>query len=170
MSRDYAAEMRTLIDSETSHGSYVSRVIAREIVEKLEANDPEMLTGWLMEHAEQLIWGAINQRDRSTRSKARTSGPRSAFADAAADHEAGSSEALGHWLDCPYVVEDGSRRALATLTKADLLFVAETYDARARQNDFEAVFMRALAKKVRTGTVADHFDEAKLAELRASLS
>src|SRR5882672_8876123 len=120
MSRDYAAEMRALIDAETSHGPYVSRIIAREIVEKLEANDPDLLTGWLMEHAEQLIWGAINTRDRSARSSARTSGPRSAFADAAAEHEAGSTEALGHWLGCRYVVEDGSRRVLAELTKADL--------------------------------------------------
>lgn len=170
MSRDFAAEMRSLINTETSHGPYVSRLIAREIVEKLEANDPELLTGWLMVHAERLIWAAINERDRSTRAKARTSGPRSAFAAASDDHGAGDSTSLGHWLTTRFVVEDGSRRVLADLTKADLLFVAETYDNRAAQNSFEAAFFKALAKKVRTGTVADHFTEDKLAELRASLS
>ncbi len=170
MSREYAAEMRALIDSETSHGPYVSRQIAREIVEKLEANDPELLTGWLMAHAERLIWAAINERDRSTRSKSRATGSRSAFAAASGEYEAGDSTALGHWLGCRFVVEDGSRRVLADLTKADLLFVAESYEDRARQNSFEAAFFKALAKKVRTGTVADHFTEDKLAELRASLS
>jgi len=169
MSRDYAAEMRAVIDSETSHGPYISRVIAREIVEKLEANDSDLLHGWLMAHAEQLIWGAINQRDRSVRGSARTTASRSAFAAAAEEHDEGDSSALGHWLGCRYVVEDGSRRELATLTKTDLLYVADTYDNRAKANAFEAAFMRALSKKVGRGTVADHFDDEKIAALRRSL-
>lgn len=170
MIRDYAADMRAVIDAETSHGPYVSRVIAREIVEKLTVNDPELLDGWLHAQAEQLIWSAINTVDRSVRASARSSASRSAFADAAAEHDDGDSTALGRFLVARYVVEDGTRRELATLTKADLLFVADTYDARAKANAFEAAFMRALAKKVRNGTVADHFDEVKIAELRASLS
>ncbi len=170
MSRDYAAEMRALIDAETGHGPYVSRVIAREIVEKLEANDPDLLTGWLNAQAEQLVWSAINLRDRSQRASARTTASRSAFASAAKDHETGDSTALGRFLGCRYVVEDGTRRVLAELTKADLLFVAEGYESSARESAMEAAFFRAIAKKVRTGCVADHFDEAKLAELRRSLS
>lgn len=168
MSREYAAEMRAVIEAETSHGPFVSRVVAREIVEKLTVNDPDLLSGWLNSQAEQLIWGAINTYDRSKRASARTS--RSAFAKAAEDFEEGDDEALGHWLSTRYVVEDGSRRVLATLTKNDLLFVAQTYDDRAQANAFEAQFMRALAKKVRNGTVADHFDEATIAKMRASLS
>jgi hypothetical protein len=170
MSRDYAAEMRAVIDAETSHGPYVSRVIAREIVEKLEANDPDLLSGWLHAQAEQLVWGAINDRDRSMRASARTSASRSAFARAAEEHDGGDSSSLGHFLESRYVVEDGTRRALATLTKNDLLFVAQTYEDRAAANTFEAVFMRALAKKVRGGCVADHFTEEKIAALRGSLS
>jgi len=169
MSRDYAAEMRALIDAETSHGPYVSRMIAREIVEKLQANDADLLNGWLMVHAERLIWAAINERDRSVRGKARSANSRSRFGAAADKHDEGEPEALGEWLSCPFVVEDGSRRALATLTKVDLLFVAGTYDDRAKANSFEGVFMRALAKKVRTGTVADHFTDETLGALRRSL-
>src|SRR6185369_7406169 len=149
MSRDYAAEMRAVIDSDTNHGPYISRVIAREIVEKLEANDSDLLHGWLMAHAEQLIWGAINQRDRSVRGSARTTASRSAFAAAAEEHDEGDSSALGHWLGCRYVVD--------------------TYDNRAKANAFEAAFMRALSKKVGRGTVADHFDDEKIAALRRSL-
>lgn len=170
MTRDYAADMRAVIDAETGHGPYVSRVVAREIVEKLEANDPDLLSGWLHAQAEQLLWGAINDRDRSRRASARATGSRSAFARAAGNHEGGDATALGHWLSSPYVVEDGTRRALATLTKDDLLFVARSYDDRASANAFEAAFMRALAKKVSGGTVGDHFDEPTIAKLRASLA
>jgi len=49
--RDYAAEMRAVIDSETSHGPYVSRQAAADIVEKLRANDPHLLDGWLSQPA-----------------------------------------------------------------------------------------------------------------------
>ena len=161
--RNYAAEMRTVIDEETSTGPYVSRVAAREIVEKLTANDPDLLTGWLMAQAEQLLWAAINTRDRSRRSSARTSNSRSAFGAAAKKHDAGDSTALTGWL------EDGTRRVLADLTKADLDFVAKGYERDAKATTFEATFMRALAKKVGKGTVADHFDEEKIAELRQSL-
>lgn len=41
--RDFAAEMRAVIDAETSHGPYVSRQAAADIVEKLKANDPDLL-------------------------------------------------------------------------------------------------------------------------------
>ena len=166
--RDYTADMRVVIDAETSHGQYVSRVVAREIVEKLTVNDPDLLTGWLHGHAEELIWGQINTIDRSVRASARYKS-RSAFASAAAEHAEGDSTALGHFLTARYVIEDGTRCALADLTAADLNFVAESYESRAKQNAFEAAFMRALAKKVRKGTVADHFTEAKIAELRRSI-
>ena len=170
MSRDYAAEMRAIIDAETSHGPYISRVVAREIVEKLSTNDPELLNGWLLAQAEQLIWAAINTVDRSTRSRARATGSRSDFAAAAAEHGEGDSEKLSHWLVSRFVVADGTRRALATLTKDDLLFVAEKYEDRSKANAFEAVFMRTLARKVSDGTVADHFTEEQIIELRRHLS
>jgi hypothetical protein len=167
--RDYAAEIRALIDEETGRGPYNSRAIARDIVEKLTANDLELLQGWLLVHAEQLLWSMINERDRSTRAHARTASSRSAFGAAAAQHEQGDRETLADWLGTPFAVEDGTRRALGTLAAADLTFVASRYGDRARQNSFEEVFFRALARKVETGTVADHFTNEQIAELRRSL-
>lgn len=168
--RDYAAEMREVIDQHTALSEpYVSRTVAREIVEKLSINDPDLLQGWLDAHAEQLIWAAINQRDRSHRAYARVANSRSVFAAAAAQAEGGDTAALGHWLSCRYVIADGTRSALANLTRADLLFVAERYDERSKANAFEAVFMRALAKKVRNGRVSDHFTDEQIATLRDSL-
>jgi hypothetical protein len=167
--RDFAAEMRAVIDAETSHGPYVSRQAAADIVEKLKANDLELLNGWLHAQAEMLIWQAINDRDRSVRSASRSALSRSAFARASEANDAGDSGPLTHFLDAPYVVENGSRVRLADLTKADLLYVADRYDDRAKANAFEAAFMRAVAKKVRTGTVRDHFTEEALLKLRRSL-
>ena len=167
--RDWAAEMRAFIDAETSHGPYVSRRIARDIVDKLTATDAELLSGWLYAQAEQLIWAAINERDRSGRAAARANAARSAFARASDEHDAGDSTALGQFLQARYVVQDGSRRELGTLTQADLRFVAKTYADRARSNAFEAAFFRALARRVNSGTVADHFTEEQIMLIRDSI-
>lgn len=71
--RDFAAEMRAVIDTATEGTPYVARVVAGEIVEKLRANDPDLLAGWLDAHAESLLWQAINDRDRSARAHAKAS-------------------------------------------------------------------------------------------------
>jgi len=129
-----------------------------------------LLQGWLLVHAEQLLWSMINERDRSTRAHVRTASSRSAFGAAAARHEQGDPETtLADWLSTPFVVQDGARRALGTLTASDLTFVANGYGDRARQNSFEEVFFRALAQKVGDGTVSDHFSNEQIAELRRSL-
>lgn len=174
--RDYAADMRAVIDAETGGGPYVSRVIAAHIVEKLRATDSDLLSGWLDAHAEQLIWQAINDRDRSTRSHARATARRSVFAAAAKAHESGEAHESGddvpltHFLNVPYVVANGSRKRLADLDAADLTFVADAYDERARDNAMNAAFLRALSKKVGGGRVADQFSEDRLAELWRSIT
>lgn len=166
--RDFAAEMRAVVDAETSHGAYVARAAARDVVEKLTINDPELLNGWLHEQAEKLIWQLINDRDRSRRGAARTQG-RSVFAELIEASKDGDTSGLGRYLQAPYVIEDGSRKPLAELMKDDLIYVADQYEHRAKSNAFEAAFIRAIARKVGKGTVADHFTESKLMELRESL-
>ena len=167
--RDYVGEMRALVDKETARGPY-GPGIAKEIADTLTANDLDLLSGYLLAQAPQIIWQMIIDRDRSKRAHARTADPRSAFAAAAAEHERGNPAPLREWLDCAYAVEDGSRRTLATLTKDDLCFVATGYEDRSKANAFEAVFFRAIAKRCPTGTVADHFSEEQIAELRRRLS
>jgi hypothetical protein len=168
--RDYATDMRAVIDAETGDGPYVSRTVAVQIVEKLTATDVDLLSGWLHFQAEQLLWQAINDRDRSTRAHARATASRSVFRDASAAHDAGDSTSLRGFLDVPYVVEDGSRVRLADLMAADLRFVAESYDTTARKNAMNATFMRALAKKVSKGKVSDHFTNEAIADLWRSIS
>lgn len=169
--RDYGADMRAVIDAETSEGPYVAVVVAEHIVEKLTATDPELLIGWLRVHAVSLVREAITRIDRSTRASARlTAGARrfSAAVDAAED---GDTEQLVSFLDCAYVVdEDDSRKRLGEMTAADLRFVADSYDRRAAENAMNATFMRALAKKVGKGRVSDHFTDEQVAEMWLSIS
>jgi hypothetical protein len=167
--RDYVSDMRAVIDREAS-GEYISGVVAVEIVGKLRANDPDLLGGWLDAQAVTLVHQAVNDRDRSLRARARTTGPRSVFAEAASRHERGDSSALESMLDAPYVVNaEDLRKPLGAMTSSDLTFVADGYRGRAASAAMEAAFFAALAKKVGSGTVADHFTDEKLSELRASL-
>jgi hypothetical protein len=170
VSRNYAAEMRALLDAETASGPYISAVVAEHICEKLRATDPELLQGWLDQQAVNFLRHAINLRDCSVRSHARATAGRSVFKDAADAAEAGDTEALGTFLATVHVVADGSRVRLAEMRKAELQFVAEAYDRRAAENALQAAFLGALARKVGKGAVSDHYDEAKLTELWLSIS
>lgn len=169
MSRDFAAEMRAVIDAEAT-GTYVPIAVATHIAEKLRQTDPELLAGWLDAQAEQILRHTINLRDCSQRTAARHSQPRSVFAEDAAAAEAGEPERLAGWLGTRFTVEDGSRKPLAEMGKDDLLFVADAYEARARENRLTAAFAKAIARKVKTGVVGDHFTADQLSTMWDSLA
>lgn len=169
VSRDYAAELRAIVDAETSRGPYVSRVVAADVVGKLLANDPDLLDGWLHANAENFVWQMINDRDRSLRSHARQTSGRREFAADAKDHAEGNSAPLVRWLTVPFAVADGSRKRLAEMTADDLLFAADGYEARARENKMTAAFLKAIARKVKKGKVSDHFADEQLVAMWESL-
>lgn len=169
--RDYAAEMRAVIDAETAGGPYASPVIAEHVVRKLRVTDPDLLDGWLQAQAVNFVRMMINQRDCSARTYARTAINRRAFGDAAKLHEAGTPDAVRPWLSVPFPVEDGTRKRLADLTAADLSFVAERYEDRARENRMTAAFLLALAKKLGAKkTVGDVYTDAALSRMWDSIA
>lgn len=170
MSRNFAAEMRAVIDAETSGGPYISAVVAEHIADKLRATDPELLKGWLDQQAVNFLRHAINLRDCSVRSHARATAGRSVFRDAADAAEAGDTEALGTFLQTVYVIEDGSRVRLSEMRSPELLYVADGYGKKAAEHLLQEAFLRALAKKVGRAKVSDKFDEAKLTELWLSIT
>src|SRR4051812_33143842 len=144
--RDYIAEMRAVIAAETADGPYVSGVVATHIVNKLRATDRDLLEGWLDQMAVAFVRHAINLRDCSARTAARTGARRRQFAEDAGKFERGNRSAMSHWLAVVHVVEDGSRKKLAEMTAADLAHVADGYEARASENAMTAAFLRALGK------------------------
>lgn len=168
--RDYAAEMRRIIDAETASGPYVSRVVAEHVVDKLRATDPELLEGWLYAQAHVFVWQMINDRDRSTRSRARATSKARRFAGDAQDAAGGDSTSLVAWLTVPFTVADGTRRRLGDMRGDDVVFVAEAYDARANQNKLTAAFLRVIARKVGNDPVRDHFTDEQLSTMWRSLS
>ena len=169
MERNYAAEMRALIDKETDEGPYVSGVVAQKIVDHLRANDLPLLHGWLDAHAVELIRRAINLRDASRRTHARTTASRSVFSQAAREAQGGSMESLSRFMNTVYVVEDGSRVRLSEMRQPDLIYAADGYRRRAQDAMMQQAFLRALARKVGDDKVSDHFSEDELMELWVSI-
>ena len=167
---EIAAKMRAVIDTHTADGPYIPRIAAGEIVEKLRANDPALLAAWLDTQAAHFVWDVINRRDHSRRAVTNHAAKSGVFREVAAAHDAGDSTRLVSFLAAPYTIADGTRRTLGTLTHDDLLFVADGYDRRVSENAMRSAFMKALAKRVKTGTVLDHFDEARLVEVWDSLA
>lgn len=170
--RNYAAELRAVIDAETADGSpYIAKVIAEQVVEKLRANDPDLLDGFLRAHEVQIVYKAINERDASRRAYVRVAATRSVFREAAqAAADSGDMQGVARFLTTVYTVEDGTRVRLSEMRKPDLLYVADRYADRAKDNLLQEAFMRRLAKKVGSGQVSDHFTDARLAEIWQSIT
>lgn len=171
--RDFAADMRKFIDKMRSgSGSYNAGVLAHEVAQRLLTDDRELLYGFLEAHAVHTIRTMIVAADAATRSYARHNGPASVFADAARTAEEGDDKPLRlGFLQAVYVINsDNDRKALKDMTAEDVLFVAASYDNRAKSALLEAAFLRAVAKKIGKGRVADSFNNVQLAELRARVT
>jgi hypothetical protein len=166
VARDHAAEVRALIDSETT-GSYNARDIAARIVAKLEATDPDLLAGWLQTQATTVMYAAINQRDRSLRGHARTAAAAAAFE---ADAVSGDPQAMGRWLDLPYSVENGVRKPLGDMTAADLIAASQSYNRRAVENRMVGAFLTALSRRVGRGVVREHYTDDQLGRMWLSIT
>ena len=167
--RDYAGHMRAVFDAEMAGSEPLPSVAAR-VVAKLRMTDPGLLAGWLDSNAVNFVRDAMGTVDRSTRSHARKARPASMFADAARAAEEGDPVSLSSWLDARYVIdEDGARAVLRDMRREHLVFVADRYETDARAASFEAVFMRALVKKVGARTVGEVFSPDQIESLRKRL-
>jgi hypothetical protein len=171
--RNYAAEVRALIDEYTSGSEpYNAATLASKICADLRTRDPQLLAGWLDPQAESIMRDAIARIDASSRGRARSVAGRAAFAAAFNDHLTGNTEAFDRWLDARFTIgEEHTRKPLRTMSKTECVVAADSYDERARRNQLQAAFLRAVAKKVRSNqTVGDVFSEAQLAGLWARLA
>lgn len=167
--RDYAAEMRAIIDAETGEGPYTAAAVAHQIVDKLIATDPELLQGWLDAQAVQIVRLAIVDRDRINRTYARNKSNRSIFQNALVAAELGHIESLGKWLSTVFVVREGMRLKLSEMRKTDLEHCAGMYKRKSNEMLMQEAFLLALARNVGTGQVKDIYDEAKLNDLWRSI-
>lgn len=167
--RDYAREMRELIDK-LAVENYAPPMVAAQIVTHLRAMDPDLLQGWLDAQAVSYVRDAINRRDAAVRMRNRFHGRRQQFAEAAARHEAGDSDALTSFMSETYPTKAGGRKILAIMEKDDLIFVASNYARRERESALQRMFLEAVAARLDEGqTVADLYTEDQLAAMWSSL-
>ena len=169
MSRDFVTEMRQVIDAETADGAYSAPILARHIVYKLLATDPELLEGWLLIQATAVLSDWISTRDRSRRSHVRKTSRRDKFAQDAKAFQNGNETAITGWLEVSQVMKDGSRRRISELTGEELLWVAGEYARQAVNLKLHEAFLRAIAKKVGKDKVSDHFTNQQLDDMWRSL-
>lgn len=169
--RDYLADMHDAIEAAIPDGDYTAPLVAAELVDRLRAEDPELLTGWLNLRAPAILADAIARRSNSRRQAARITAPRRAFAEAArAFADTGDPVGLRPFAAEYVVDEDNTRRTVARMTAADCLFVAGRYDETAQQAKLEAAFHRAVAKKVGQRTVSDAFTEEQYLAMYRSIT
>lgn len=169
--RDYLAEMSAAIEAAIPDGDYVAPLVAADLVDRLRAEDPELLAGWLDVKASVFIADAVARRSNGLRQTTRAMQPRRAFADAARAFAADGDATVLRPFAMEYVVdEENTRRAVGRMTAADCLFVSARYDETARQAKLEASFHRAVAKKVGARTVGDVFTEEQYVAMYQSLT
>lgn len=175
IARNLSNDLYKIIDEELkrSGDSYIAASVALNVVERLRAEDPELLSKFLDQYAIHVVHRLIVQMDGSKRLQVKAAAERrklSVFQDAVDRHEAGEKGALVPWLDTVYVVTgDNLRRRLTDMDKDDLEYAASKYTDRARANAVQAAFLRALAAKVGAGTVGDYFDDEQLSRLWVSI-
>lgn len=171
MSRDYLTDMNEAIEEAIPDGDYTAPLVAADLVDRLRAEDPDLLTGWLELKAAVFLADAVARKSNSRRQLARAGAPRRAFAEAARSFADDGDASVMRPFAAEFVVdEDNTRRTVARMTAEDCLFVAARYEDTARQAKLEASFHRAIAKKVGKGTVSDAFTEEQYVTMYRSVT
>src|SRR5690606_37712601 len=171
MSRDYLADMNAAIEEAIPDGDYTAPLVAADLVDRLRADDPDLLSGWLELKAAVFLADAVARRSNSRRAAVRSAAPRRAFAEAARSFASDGDASVLRPFEAEFVVdEENTRRTVARMTAADCLFVAGRYEESARQAKLEASFHRAVAKKVGVRTVGDVFTEEQYVTMYRSVT
>lgn len=168
--RDFHYEMRKLVEERAALTDSPAPILARQIVADLRKVDPELLDGWLHEHADDFIRDLVNFLQRSNRARLRIHGTRDRFAKARKEFEAGDSGALQDWLgSAVYTMVDDKRKPLGKLTRSDLDWVIADYRQREKSNAHERIFAELIRERVPNGTVEQHLTNEDIEEIRGSI-
>lgn len=171
MSRDYLTDMNEVIEEAIPDGDYTAPLVAADLVDRLRAEDPDLLSGWLELKAAVFLADAVARKSNSRRQLARVGAPRKAFAEAARSFADEGDATVMRPFAAEYVVDEkNTRRVVARMTADDCRFVAGRYDETARQAKLEASFHRAIAKKLGVRTVGDVFTEEQYMAMYRSVT
>lgn len=169
--RDYIAEMAAAIEDATPESDYVAAKVASELVDRLRAEDPDLLSGYLHLKAAVILADVVARRSNSKRQSARVMAPRKAFAEAARSFGTDKEAAVLSPFAFEYVIDgENTRRTVANMTATDCRFVAEQYERTAREAKLEAAFHRAVGKKIGAQRVGDVFTEEQYLAMYQSVT
>jgi hypothetical protein len=174
--RNYLAEMDEAIETALPPTDFVNAIVAREVVGKLRANDPELLAGWLDLRAEVILTDFLHHRMKNRRSLSPEARKRHVFGEAAAEFgETGDAErfrTVTHELFDQFLVvgSDNLRRCIGDMTGADHLFVAEGHAETRQAAELLESFHRAVAKKVGNKRTRDVFTESEYRAMYRSVT
>lgn len=130
--------------------------------ERLETEHPDLIDAVMVAARRDITCSLINQALATYRQQTIR---RARFQEHVEAREAGDS-----LFNMSYCVNDQyERKPLGLLTRRDLEYVADRYEQRARYARLSAALFRQMARKVRSGTVADHYTEEQLRGLFAKL-
>jgi hypothetical protein len=159
--RDYVGEMDALIAQAIpgdNQGTFISAIIARDIILRLREQDPDLLDGWLRAYAEHSLTWRITQQARSARARARNRAPAVEF-DTAAQ---GGRITLDAWL---VVSDQQARRRVADMTAIDHRYVAHRHTRRGNAALALAAFHEAVAVQLGDRRTGDVYSEEAYAEM-----
>lgn len=171
MSRDYLTDMNEAIEETIPDGDYTAPLVAADLVDRLRAEDPDLLTGWLELKAAVFLADAVARRSNGRRQAARVAQPRRAFAEAARSFADTGDAAVLRPFAAEYVVDaENTRRTVAQMTGTDHLFVADRYEDTEKRAKLEKLFHRAVAMKVGNRLTTEVFSEEQYAAMYQSLT
>jgi hypothetical protein len=153
LSRNYLQEMDDAIgEAIDRQDGWAVPQVAGQLFETLNAEDPELLEGWLEEMALPMMTKAVGDATRRRRNTARAQLQRDKFTRA---HEAGDAQAMGMW-HAAFVVDSAlTRRRACDMTAADHRFVAGRYEKAGVESLMLGAFHSAVAAKVGNGVTSD---------------
>lgn len=181
--RDWIEEMRLIINLKA--GSDISAPIAaKEIVDALLKNDPELLQNWLLLGAAGFVRDAINAVAKSERGRNRSIAGRNPEVRAVFRNtvQEGSTddvrrlsddlnnEVVTNFLQERYVVPGNRRMSFGDMGREERLFVANHYRQAAREHALREAFIRAVDRRAGLRRTSEVFSEEKLAKLWHSLN
>lgn len=173
MNRDFIAEMDAQIEAATQGSNWVPAIVAEKLVAQLEADDPELLGGWLRAMAVTMLRRVIGLRVHAKRQHSRHNAGGRAFADAVDDAKNGDDAALRRigMFSITHRVDDGNTQKLVgEMTGEDHLFVASDYGQQAKPLLMEEAFHKAVAKKVGSKRTSEVFTEAEYEAMYRSIT
>jgi len=169
----YINEMNALILNEidVQEGGWIAATVANRMVERLRAEDPDLLKGWLDLQAENLIRAELTRVVNSRRTRSRSRSAAVAFNNAAREAErTGDYSALTGMFTAMHVVSnDNLRRQAKDMTGRDHLYVARRYHGSANEFLTLSAFHEAVARQVGDARTEEKYTSEEYERLYRSI-